>query len=96
MDQRTIRFVGRMKKTNAKFKVIKNMKVSDDGVLEDQEIQFSSPKASNDCLSFIEASQPTCCFGFIPISTRYFAIYNPHGKAKHRGVNTAKRPAETA
>ena len=48
MDQRDIRFVGRMK-INANFEVIKNMKVSDDGVLEDQEIQLSSPKARKDC-----------------------------------------------
>jgi len=48
MDQRDIRFVGRMK-TNANFEVIKNMDVSDEGVLEDQVIQLSSPKARKDC-----------------------------------------------
>jgi hypothetical protein len=48
MDQRDIRFVGRMK-SNANFEVIENMKVSDSGVLEDQLIQLSSAKARRDC-----------------------------------------------
>lgn len=48
MSLRDIRFVGRMK-ANAKFEVQEELPVSEDGVLEDQLIRLSSPKAQREC-----------------------------------------------
>jgi IS4 transposase len=48
MTLRDIRFVGRMK-TNARFEVQEDLPVSENGVLEDQMIRLSSPKAKKDC-----------------------------------------------
>jgi len=48
LTERNIHFVGRMK-SNAKFEVVKDLPVSDHGVLEDQLIRLSSAKAKKGC-----------------------------------------------
>jgi len=48
MSLHDIRFVGRMK-TNARFEVQEDLSVFEDGVLEDQLICLSSPKAKKEC-----------------------------------------------
>jgi len=48
MDKRDIHFVGRMK-SNAQFKVIKELEPSGEGVLKDEIIRLSSSKAETDC-----------------------------------------------
>jgi len=49
MDQRDIRFVGRMK-SNARFNVVKELESLGEGVLKDEIIRLSSAKAQSDCL----------------------------------------------
>jgi len=48
MDQRDIRFVGRMK-SNARFNVVKELEPLGEGVLKDEIIRLSSAKAQSDC-----------------------------------------------
>jgi len=48
MDQRDIRFVGRMK-SNARFNLVKELEPLGEGVLKDEIIRLSSAKAQSDC-----------------------------------------------
>jgi len=48
MSQRDIRFVGRMK-GNAVFEIVEELEAFGEGVLQDQIIRLSSPKARKDC-----------------------------------------------
>jgi Transposase DDE domain/Domain of unknown function (DUF4372) len=48
MSQRDIRFVGRMK-ANAVFGIVEELEAFGEGVLQDQIIRLSSPKAKKDC-----------------------------------------------